>query len=153
MITKNILDKPFGPTGSFAGIFIFIVGIFATVMFSLTGLFLVFIGAFFGFTYTSTLIDFERKRVKFLNNLFGIIPYGQWLDIKQGMKLKLKRSNRTFRTYSQSNRTLDVAEKDIRLMLHSANNKSIIPLNKFKTLEAAKSGLKEYSERLELEKL
>lgn len=153
MITKNILDKPFGPAGTFAGIFIFIVGLFATVMFSLTGLFLVLIGAFFGFTYTSTILDFEKKRVKFLNNLFGIIPYGQWLDIMPGMKLGLKSSNMTYRTYSRSNRTLDVSKKDIRLLLFDENNKPLVPLNKYNSYEVARYSLEDYSKRLQLEKI
>ncbi len=150
MLTKNILDKPFGPAGTFAGILIFIVGLYASVMFSLNGLFLVLIGAFFGFTYTSTVIDFERKRVKFQNHLFGIIPYGQWLDIKPEMKLGLKRSNRTYSAYSQSNRTLDISEKDIRLILFDRNNKQLIPLEKYKTKESAIEGLKEYCKNLGL---
>ncbi len=152
MITKNILDKPFGPAGTFAGIFIFIVGLIAAVLFSLSGLFMVFIGAFFGFTYTSTLIDFKKKRVKFLNNLFGLIPTGKWLDINQEMKLGLKRSNRVYTAYSRSNRTLDVSKNDIRLILFGANNKQLFPLKKFSSVEAAKAGLEEYSEHMGLEK-
>lgn len=50
MITRNKLDKTFGPVGSLAGIF-----------YSLTGLILVLIGAFVGFTSTMTLVDFVKR--------------------------------------------------------------------------------------------
>lgn len=56
MIIKNRLDKPFGPMATSAGIFMLITGVIATY-FSLTGLVLVLIGAFIGFTSTSTLLD------------------------------------------------------------------------------------------------
>ena len=150
MIIKNILDKPFGPAGTFAGIFIFIVGLITTVLFSFTGLFLALIGAFFGFTYTSTLVDFERKRVKFSSNLFGLIPTGKWLEINSEMKLGLKKSNRVYRAYSRSNRTIDVNKKDIRLKLCGPNKKQLMELKKFDSVEAAKAGIKEYSEHLGL---
>ena len=95
MITKNKLDKSFGPVGSSAGIFMFIVGLVATYN-SLTGLILVFIGAFVAFTTTSTLIDFDKKRIKFSNNFFGIIAIGQWIDLKPEMKIGLKKIHKGY---------------------------------------------------------
>ena len=48
--------------GSFAGIVMFIAGIVATY-FALSGLILVFVGAFIGFTSTSTLLDDDNKQI------------------------------------------------------------------------------------------
>ncbi len=137
MITKNKLDKSFGPVGTSAGIFMFIAGIVVT-FYSFTGLILVFIGVFVGFTSTSTMIDYDKKRIKFSNNLFGLIKTGQWIDIKPEMKLGLKKSNRVYRAYSRSNRTLDIDSKDIRLILYGADNKQIMPIKKFDSLDIAK---------------
>jgi hypothetical protein len=53
MITRNKLDKTFGPVGSLAGIFLFIAG-----------LIIVLIGAFVGFTSTMTLVDFVKRNFK-----------------------------------------------------------------------------------------
>lgn len=149
MITKNRLDKPFGPVGTSAGIFMFIAGLFATY-FSLTGLILVLIGAFLGFTSTSTLLDTDKKRIKFSNNLFGIIPIGQWIDVKPEMKIGLKNIHRGYRTYSRSNRTLDIHIKDIRIILYGADNKQIMPVRKFNSLDSAKTELENLSKQFRL---
>ena len=58
MITVNRLDKAFGPVGTTAGISLFIAGLIIS-FFSFTGPILVLIGAFVGFTSTSTLIDHD----------------------------------------------------------------------------------------------
>lgn len=149
MITKNKLDKPFGPAGTSAGIFMFIAGIVVT-FYSFTGLILVFIGAFVGFTSTSTMIDNDKKRIKFSNNLFGFIKTGQWIDIKPEMKLGLKKSNRVYRAYSRSNRTLDIDSKDIRLILYDSDNKQIMPIKKFDSPDIAKVELKKSGNQLGL---
>jgi hypothetical protein len=80
MTTKNKLDKMFGPVGTSAGIFLFVAGLIISY-FPFTGLFLVLIGAFVGFTSTSTMVDFDNKRLRFSNNIFGIFPIGQWIFV------------------------------------------------------------------------
>jgi len=138
MIIRNNLDKPFGPMGTSAGIFMLIAGVIAAY-YSLTGLILVFVGAFIGFTSTSTLLDTDKKRIKLSNNLFGILPVGQWIEIKPDMKVGLKNTHRGYRAYSRSNRMYDVHNKDIRIMLYSADNKQIMPIKKFDSLDSAKT--------------
>ena len=149
MIIRNNLDKPFGPMGSFAGIVMFIAGLVATY-FALTGLILVFVGAFIGFTSTSTLLDDDKKRIKFSNNLFGIIPVGQWIEIKPEMKVGLKNIQRGYRAYSRSNRMFDVHIKDIRIMLYGADNKPIMPIRKIDSLDSAKTELETLSKQFGL---
>ena len=149
MIIRNNLDKPFGPMVSFAGIVMFIAGLVATY-FALTGLILVFVGAFLGFTSTSTLLDTDKKRIKFSNNLFGIIPVGQWIEIKPEMKVGLKNIQRGYRVYSRSNRMHDVHIKDIRIMLYGADNKQIMPVKKFDSLDSAKTELESLSKQFGL---
>ena len=149
MIIRNNLDKPFGPMGSFAGIVMFIAGIVATY-FALSGLILVFVGAFIGFTSTSTLLDDDKKRIKFSNNLFGIIPVGQWIEIKPEMKVGLKNIQRGYRTYSRGNRLFDVHIKDIRIMLYGADNKQIMPIKKFNSIDSARTELESLSKQLQL---
>ncbi len=66
------------------------------------------------------------------------------------MKLGLKKSNRVYRAYSRSNRTLDINSKDIRLILYGADNKQIMPINKFDSLDIAKVELKKSGNQLGL---
>jgi hypothetical protein len=147
MTTRNKLDKVFGPVGTSAGIFLFAAGLIIT-FFSLPGLILVLIGAFVGFTSTSTLIDFDKKRIRFSNNLFGIIPIGQWIYIQTDMKIGIKKSNKVWRAYSRSNRTLDIANNDYRLILYDSKGKEIIPLQKSDNLDSAKLDLDKFSKQL-----
>ena len=149
MTTNNKLDKVFGPVGTLAGIFVFVAGLIITY-FSLTGLFLVFIGAFFGFSSTSTLIDFDKKRLKFSNNIFGIIQIGEWIYIQTDMKIGIKKSNKIWRAYSQSNRTLDLEINDYRLILYDFQGKEIMPIQKLNNWASAKLNLDKLSNQLEI---
>jgi len=149
MIIRNKLDKSFGPTGSVAGYIIFIVGLGSTI-YSWTGLILALIGAFAGFTSTSTVIDLNTKRVKFSNNLFGIIKTGKWISIEPTMKLGIKKINKVWRTYSGSNRSFDFPNKDYRIMLYSSDNKVILPIKKANSLEGARVELEALGNQLGL---
>jgi hypothetical protein len=150
MTMRNKLDKAFGPFGNSAGLFLFVAGLTITY-FSLTGLILVLIGAFIGFTSTSTLVDFDKRRIKFSNNIFGIIPIGQWIIIQTDMKIGIKKSNKAWRAYSRSNRILDIANNDYRLILYDSNGREIMPIQKSYNLDSAKLNLDKISKELEIE--
>jgi hypothetical protein len=140
MITHNKLDKSFGTVGSSAGVLVFIAGLILTC-FYLSALILVLTGAFIGFTTSGAMIDYERKRVKFSNNLFGLFRIGKWMPIEPSMKLGIRESNQTYRSYSRGNRALDVNQHDFRLVLYDSANKEIMPIKKMDSLDAAKTEL------------
>lgn len=150
MIIKNKLDNAFGPVGTPAGIFIFGVGIVAS-FYSPGGLLLVIVGAFIGFTSTSALIDFERKRVKLRNDYFGIFRSGDWIDLKPGMKLGIKKVHKSWRAYSRGNRSLDVPERNYRIFLFDEKNKKIMPLMKTDSFHDATEKMDELSRKLVLQ--
>ena len=58
------------------------------------------------------------------------IRTGRWLNIDPGMKIKIKKSDMMWRTYSRGSRTLDIANDDFRLILIGANNKDIMEIKK-----------------------
>lgn len=149
MIENNKLDKSFGPVGTSAGVILFVAGLILTFS-HLTGLILMLIGAFVGFSSTSALIDYEKKQIKFSNNLFGIIKIGQWLSIEPDMKIGIKESNLTWRAYSMGNRTLDINNKDYRIILFDSGNKEIMQIKKTKSKESAIIDLETMKNRLGL---
>ena len=149
MIIKNKLDKAFGPVGSSTGIFMIIGGFIATY-YSFIGIILVILGAFVGLTSTSTILDTDNRKVKFSNNLFGIIPSGKWVNIMAGMSLALKKSHIGYRTYSRSNRTLDTHIHDIRIVLLNVHKKQILQIAKFNSTDSAKIELIKYRKLLKL---
>lgn len=138
MKTTNRLDKSFGPVGTFAGLIMFIVGIILTY-FYFSSLLLILIGGFVGFTFSSAIIDYEKKKVKFSNNIFGIIPTGKWLQILPTMKIGIKELNQTYRSYSQGNRTFDVSKMDFRIILYDSDEKEIMQIDKADSLDSAKA--------------
>jgi hypothetical protein len=149
MVTNNKLDKSFGPVGTSAGVILFVVGLFTTFS-SFYGLILVVLGAFVGFSSTSTFIDFEKKRIKFSNNLFGIIPFGKWISIEQTMKIGVRESNVTWRTYSGGNRKLDIEDQDYRIILYDSSNQEIMQIQKMNSMDAAKIETEKLSDQLGL---
>jgi hypothetical protein len=142
MIIKNKLDKIFGPVGSSAGFFLIVAGA-ATTYFSFLGLVFVVLGAFTAFTSTSSIIDTGKKRIKFSNNIFGLISLGKWIEITPGMKLLLKKTRMGLRSYSISTTPLDYQTNDIRIMLMDPDNKQIMPVKKFISQDTARTELEE----------
>jgi len=149
MIIKNKLDKAFGPVGTAAGIVLIVAGLI-TIFTSLLGLILIVLGAFVGFTSTNTVIDFELKRIKFSNNLFGIFSFGKWIPIDPLMKIGIQESEVTWRTYSRGNRALDVEDHDFRIVLFDADDQEIFQIKKMKSQEAAEVEVNSLCSKLEL---
>jgi hypothetical protein len=135
---KNRLDYSFGPVGSTAGKILFIAGLILTY-FYLSSVLLLFIGAFVGFTSTSAIIDYNKKRIKFSNNLFGIIPTGKWFRIESSMKIGIKEFHQTYTAYSQGNRPFSIAQDDFRIMLYDSEKKEIAAIKRTKSLDSAKA--------------
>jgi hypothetical protein len=144
MIIRNRLESSFGPYGGSTGFFLLLGGL-AGAWFSLYSLILAVLGAFIAFTSTGTLIDTERKRIKFINYIFGIIPFGKWMDIKPGMKLGLKRSHKGYQAYTRGNQPVSMHKVDIRIVLYEEDNDEIMPVRKFPGKAEAADGIKELS--------
>jgi hypothetical protein len=134
----NKLDTTFGPVGRFAGLFLLSAGIVIT-FYSLSGLIIMLAGALFAFTSSVCIIDYGKKKLKLSNSLFGVIPIGKWIVIEPAMKIGIKGSKKVWRTYSRSNRTLDIPDNDFRLILYDSVDKPLIPVRKTNTLEDAKT--------------
>jgi hypothetical protein len=134
MKENNTLGKSFGPAGSFAGIIVFLGGLLLIIS-SPSGAILIIIGALLGFSYSSTVIDYERKRMKFSNNIFGLIKTGRWVEVNEMMKIGVITSNITWRSFSQSNRSNDLEQSNIMMILYGPDNKKIIPIKKIKKPE------------------
>jgi hypothetical protein len=149
VIIDNKISKSFGPQGSAAGLLLFIIGIVAT-FYSNIGLFLTLAGAFMAFTKTSTQIDTSRHRVKPVEMLFGIFPFGRWIYLTDEMKLGIEKSRRGFSVFSASNKAADQIESDYRIMLYDNNELPITPLNKFSSRTEAEKEIATLEDQLGL---
>ena len=143
------LDKSFGPVGSSAGTFVFIAGIIST-WFSLAGLAMVLLGAFVGFSTSRTTVDFNKKRIRFSNDLFGFVKTGKWIIIEPGMALGIRHEDRAWRAYSRSNRPLDIETSDLRIFLFDSSGKIILPVMKTDSPETAETELVKLGNQLNL---
>ncbi len=141
MTVDNRLDKIAGPAGVFSGYCLLAAGIYVT-SFSYLGLILVFGGGFLSLSYTGTLLDMERGKVKPYLAVFGVIKSGKWYDLKKFGRFRIYSSNRTFTTYSRANNQLDIRERDIRLEISDSNGLRIV-LKKFKSFVTARQEMKE----------
>jgi hypothetical protein len=143
------LDKTFGPFGTSTGMFMIIGGIVMTY-YSLSGIIVVMIGAFVGLTSTSTVIDWDKKRIKYTNNFFGILKTGPWISIEPDMKLGIRKSKKGWQAYSRSNIPLSESFSDYRINLYDSDNKKIIPVMKTDSLESARKSREELTSQLGL---
>ena len=149
MILKNKLDKSFGPSGTLAGYTILVIGLITTYT-NWGGILLVMVGVFMGFSSTSSVMDTDKKRIMFSNNLFGFIKTGKWVDIDNAMKVGIKESNVTWTTYSRSNRSIDTIKKDFRIVLCDSDEKEIMEISKSDSLDSAATQLELISKQLGL---
>jgi hypothetical protein len=149
MIENNRLEQSFGPVGTTAGTIVCAAGLILSFT-HLSGIILILIGAFVGFSNTSVQIDDEKNRVRYSNNLFGFIRTGQWLLLQPAMKLGIKESNVVWRSYSSGSRALDINKTEHLIILYSSENKEIIPIKKSKSREDAVVELERLKNRLGL---
>jgi hypothetical protein len=147
MTIKYRLDKSFGPVGTTAGSILLVAGLIITLS-SVWGIILALLGAFVGFSSTCTLLDVDRKRIKFSNDLFGVIHTGKWIPIDNSMKLGIKETDMTWSAYSRGNRPFDVEKQDFRITLIDANDKDIMVIKKNDSLESAKADLEKVASQL-----
>jgi hypothetical protein len=85
-----------------------------------------------------------------VNNLFGVIKLGQWMNIKPGMKIGIAKSRKIWKTYSVGNRELDVTNEDHRLVLYDSSGKKIMPVKKSDNINSAKMELETICRQLEI---
>lgn len=150
MKQNNRFDKSFGPVGSSAGLFMLIIGLIISFT-SLFGLILVILGAFLGLTSTGTQIDFDNKRMKFSDSIFGIFRTGRWIPIEPGMKLGIRGQNVVWQAFSRSNRSLNIEDKCFMIILLNSDEQEIMPVKKAATLDSAQAELELLEKELGLE--
>jgi hypothetical protein len=135
-LQNNNFGKFFGPSFTFTGYALIVAGLF-TVSYSFTALFLVIPGMFIAFTYTGTIIDIEKKRMKPYTSLFGFIRTGKWIEINRFSRFSIEKLIRKFTTYSRGSVRFDMNISNINLVLLNHDNTIKVVLNKFSNFEDA----------------
>ena len=162
MKERNKLDKTFGHI-AFVGIVAFLCTLFTSLYnlvfakeinceiknISIITFFLLLF-AFLGFTTTCSIIDYNKKRIKYATKLFGIISVGKWTYLTQNMKLGLKKSSERWGAYSKSNRSISLDYNDLKIVLYDNEDTEIIPVKKIKKANRAEAELEKLSKLLEL---
>ncbi|MBN2779072.1 MAG: hypothetical protein JXR36_15650 [Bacteroidales bacterium] len=146
---NNKIDSIFGTVGVFAGWIILAFGIYSC-FYSLIGISTVIVGLFLAFTNTSTKIDFENRKAKFSNNLFGIFSVGYWTDITSGMSLSLQKTTKSQNIFAFSNQKTTNTAQDYRIMLINEKGIAIMPLKKFDKKEDAENEIAELTKKLKI---
>lgn len=139
----NRLEQVFGKVVTYAGILIIIFGII-NLNNSVLAIMLILAGAILTFSFWATLIDNERKRVKFHFLLFGFIRIGRWIKITGEENLSVELFSRKYITYKRINIPLNINKADYRIYLSHSSGKFRIPLQKFKTKKQAEDSMAYY---------
>ena len=152
MKTNYKLDRTFGPVGSFAGKVVFVAGVIL-VWYSWFSIIHILLGALLAFSYSQTDIDFELKKVRHSDHLFGIIRTGKWIKVKPGMKIGILKSRKTWKTFSAGNRQLDNSVEDFRLVLFNSSGIKILPLKKAGDINVLRLDQELFCKQLQINKL
>ncbi len=149
----NSFGKTFGPVGSFTGIVLFTLGLVFFLLGYLGGIVIVLIGAFIGFTKQYTTIDFEQNRVRYGDMLFGFAKTGKWQEIQSDMQIGFWHSNKVYRTYSRSNRTLDITQKQDLICLYDKRGKKLMNLIRLKDANRKDAELDSLSRQMGIDRM
>jgi len=144
-VRNNNLGKFFSPAQSYMGYVFIGSGIFAAT-YSLTALLLIIPGVFLAYTYTGTIIDTDKKRVRPYTSHFGFIRTGKWIEVSQFSGFKIIKSNRRYTSYSRGSVRFDMDISDINLLLIYKNGSSKVVVNKYKTFGEAQKEKDELTE-------
>ena len=136
---EHKLDKIFGLSGTFAGYILILTGVLAffVVENPVGALIPILVGAFVAFTSTGTQVDLELRKVRSYITFFGFLKSGKWQDLDLYDQIQVAEPVIHYRTYSRSNRSLDIFKKDYRIMLLGDHLRLRVPLRKFKSYEQA----------------
>jgi hypothetical protein len=146
MHVKHRLDKIFGPSGSFAGLILFVAGLIM-VYFYWTALFLILLGAFFAFSVTGAEFYTDTRLVRQYRAWFGIFKKGIWIPIDSFSNITIVPTQVTSRAYSLSNRSNYTTNTDFRIVLISKKSDKRLELMKCPSQQVAM----EQAEKLEQE--
>ncbi|TSA25666.1 MAG: hypothetical protein D4R67_09565 [Bacteroidetes bacterium] len=136
MRLNYILDKSFGPAGSFAGLVLVIVGLIL-LPFYWTGIILFVIGAFIGFTVSGCEIHPGKRLIRQYHLLFGLLKTGSWQSLDRFTCIRVVKTTRFYRTLSLSNRKSETSREDYRVVLEGGTPQSRVEVLKRKTHEEA----------------
>jgi hypothetical protein len=136
--------KFFGPSPAFTG-YALIAGGLIALSFSVTSIVLIIPGAFLAFTYTGTILDTDKRKIKNYISLFGIIRTGKWIDINKFTRFNIIRVTNKYTSYSRGNVKLEMDISDIRLQLINRDGTLKVLINKYNKFEEARNTLEELS--------
>jgi hypothetical protein len=143
-LRNNNLGKFFSPVQIYMGYVFIACGIFA-MTYSFTSLFLIIPGVFMAFTYTGTILDTEKKRVRPYTSLFGFIRTGKWIDTNKFTRFSIKKATRKYTSYSRGSVRFDMDISDIRLLLSDHDGVRKVVINRYGKFEEAQKEMEELS--------
>jgi hypothetical protein len=141
--------KFFGPSGTYTGYTLICAGLIALLSTSSgISLFLIIPGIFAAFTYSGTIVDTIKRRVKPYISLFGAFNVGKWIDITHFTGFSIIEVTGRYSLYSRANVKLNMKVTDIRLLIINQNDKRKILINKFSNFEDAQKLKEELSKKI-----
>ncbi|WP_430810259.1 MULTISPECIES: hypothetical protein [unclassified Carboxylicivirga] len=146
----HCLGKSFGPVASFSGLVLLLAGLISLAQGAWVGGVLIPLGTFISFTRSCTHIDFDLKRVRSGDKLFGLFVNGRWQKLRTGMYLQVFHSDKLYRNYSRGNRVLDIVQKNNVIRLYDEQGRKVCDLMALKEGSDEEGQLSVMSERLGL---
>lgn len=145
--------KFFGPSGTYTGYTLICAGLIALLTTSSgISLFLIIPGIFVAFTYSGTIVDPVKRRIKTYTSLFGAFNVGKWIDLKYFTGFSIIEVTGRYSLYSRANVKLNMNVTDIRLMIINQKENRKILINKYSNFEDAQKLKEELSEKIFQEK-
>jgi hypothetical protein len=141
-----IHGKFFGTSGQFTGYALIaggLVALFTTN--SPVSMFIIVPGIFMAFTFSGTIVDTDKKRIKPYTCIFGVFNAGKWISLNLFTRFHIAKVTGRYTAYSRGNVRFDMDVSDVRLLLVNNDDTVKIAINKFKNFEEAQKAKEELS--------
>jgi len=139
--------KFFGPVQVYSG-YIFILFGFIAVTYSLTSLFLLIPGTFMAFTYSGTIIDTDKKRIRPYTNISGLIRTGKWIDVSVFTRFCIQKTTKKYSSYSRGSVRFDMDITTVNLLIQNHKGTRKVVINRYSGFEEAQKEKEKLSEIL-----
>lgn len=117
--------------------YVFIVCGIIFSFYRLTALIFLIPGLFMAFTFTGSILDIEKKKVKSYTCLGGIITTGKWVPVNTFTHFIIQRATRKYSAYSRGSVRFDMNVSDIKLLMASHDSSQKILIARYNNFEMA----------------
>jgi len=100
------------------------------------------------FTYSGTIIDTDKKRIRPYTNISGLIRTGKWIDVSVFTRFCIQKTTKKYSSYSRGSVRFDMDITTVNLLIQNHKGTRKVVINRYSGFEEAQKEKEKLSEIL-----